>query len=1077
MFPFGFLHSNPPAWLNISGRAPRCFCEEKRTSKELILALALLVTMLTVSLVGKKFSCSIQLQILSEKEGGGFELALNAGEKCSERSQAVSQVSASLNVTIQSGCKNRVTRCQEMLMFLQEQAIPKTMNVMKVHMVSGETKQLQRDGMKLFNCIRTSRRERERIKDRSTSQERLLSSRGYASDSERYSKFSSRSRSTDSFISSRCNVSDADTSRHVKTKLPKAGIFRERKMRAASLERLGSSISSLDLPARRKELEVESDREVQSKSSHHARCLESSDFEKKFEKHRKGRVSTKKSPRKNVEKVTKEHSKKLLQEEMTVKASTSAVCGKTNVNRGLTLELKRQDTFKNGNSGDSETKHGSKAYFKSRSLMEIPSLCPKNVDRVSDRKYESSTEKSSLPVEERRASTLPSRSGTPRLTKIDVVDDNAALRAFARRITRAIINSAVTLLVDRVVIDLPSTGSNDSEQLLNDEVVTATNDKTLEGKPSSLIAIETSIKEANCRSCCIYSSRSIANSGQTTSVATQTEAARESKDCNLGHPARPVAPGRDAVATKPVHLSVQNFKDLKMWQNGEKLPEMVTDLRDAAIKQSIILPWKDKSSLPHFWSSESALSLQVDNNHPENSSPSLQLYDVYQDVKDKLKRSLASRDIPNYSIVLSESKKYLHTRRYSWGCPENLNAVDQYPWSSEESGDGEHCSPRREGVSCKTGLVSRSSEQVSIGNFFDRHEETDPGDVKPERAARHIHNKNCPQEDKSSLLDGSHSWYVHLPKKDDPAGSVLSSLKRSATFHGRDDIKKATQGVSGRHRYMRSISEQNERRRWKAAQAISQEVCEIVHGRASSRAVNNRDARCVSCPVLSEEDVVLEGLFSHHRDVCERLSHRTRVVVRVQELWCRGEAIGALTACLVLTGRTAGVDVLSSDGFASLNTTSATKDNALFLNIIQQLPTRSSSWTWGMCHILLPHLKDFISTRMHSSHVCMACNILHLIVQKVSGFLLRRHTTSREPPEVISNCLSELTDIETRTDEVLVVLHNKALTKCTEDTLILRSVLSELLLAIRTLRRLQGPDTGRNTTSQKCTEGRLILPS
>ncbi|EDO48183.1 predicted protein [Nematostella vectensis] len=892
--------------------------------------------MLTVSLVGKKFSCSIQLQILSEKEGGGFELALNAGEKCSERSQAVSQVSASLNVTIQSGCKNRVTRCQEMLMFLQEQAIPKTMNVMKVHMVSGETKQLQRDGMKLFNCIRTSRRERERIKDRSTSQERLLSSRGYASDSERYSKFSSRSRSTDSFISSRCNVSDADTSRHVKTKLPKAGIFRERKMRAASLERLGSSISSLDLPARRKELEVESDREVQSKSSHHARCLESSDFEKKFEKHRKGRVSTKKSPRKNVEKVTKEHSKKLLQEEMTVKASTSAVCGKTNVNRGLTLELKRQDTFKNGNSGDSETKHGSKAYFKSRSLMEIPSLCPKNVDRVSDRKYESSTEKSSLPVEERRASTLPSRSGTPRLTKIDVVDDNAALRAFARRITRAIINSAVTLLVDRVVIDLPSTGSNDSEQLLNDEVVTATNDKTLEGKLSSLIAIETSIKEADCRSCCIYSSRSIANSGQTTSVATQTEAARESKDCNLGHPARPVAPGRDAVATKPVHLSVQNFKDLKMWQNGEKLPEMVTDLRDAAIKQSIILPWKDKSSLPHFWSSESALSLQVDNNHPENSSLSLQLYDVYQDVRDKLERSLASRDIPNYSIVLSESRKYSHTRRYSWGCPENLNAVDQYPWSSEESGDGEHCSPRREGVSCKTGLVSRSSEQ---------------------------------------------------------------------------------------------------------------------------------------------EDVVLEGLFSHHRDVCERLSHRTRVVVRVQELWCRGEAIGALTACLVLTGRTAGVDVLSSDGFASLNTTSATKDNALFLNIIQQLPTRSSSWTWGMCHILLPHLKDFISTRMHSSHVCMACNILHLIVQKVSGFLLRRHTTSREPPEVISNCLSELTDIETRTDEVLVVLHNKALTKCTEDTLILRSVLSELLLAIRTLRRLQGPDTGRNTTSQKCTEGRLILPS
>jgi hypothetical protein len=99
-------------------------------------------------------------QITAEKEGGGLELALKAGEKCSNLSQAASNVTASLNITIQRGCSNYVTKCKEMLMFLQEQALPKTMNIMKVHMVNRETKNLHKDDSRLFSCIRPSKRDR-----------------------------------------------------------------------------------------------------------------------------------------------------------------------------------------------------------------------------------------------------------------------------------------------------------------------------------------------------------------------------------------------------------------------------------------------------------------------------------------------------------------------------------------------------------------------------------------------------------------------------------------------------------------------------------------------------------------------------------------------------------------------------------------------------------------------------------------------------------------------------------------------------------------------------------------------------
>ncbi|KAK3753508.1 hypothetical protein QZH41_018006 [Actinostola sp. cb2023] len=119
-----------------------------------------------------------------------------------------------------------------MLMFLQEQALPKTMNIMKVHMVNKEMKNLHKEDSRLFSCIKQKKRERERGRERSVSIDRL-SSRGYSSDSEQLNRGHFCATSTET-LNRMDIIATPRMSRH---RLKNAALLRDRRNRGASKER------------------------------------------------------------------------------------------------------------------------------------------------------------------------------------------------------------------------------------------------------------------------------------------------------------------------------------------------------------------------------------------------------------------------------------------------------------------------------------------------------------------------------------------------------------------------------------------------------------------------------------------------------------------------------------------------------------------------------------------------------------------------------------------------------------------------------------------------------------------------
>ncbi|KAK3753509.1 hypothetical protein QZH41_018007 [Actinostola sp. cb2023] len=205
----------------------------------------------------------------------------------------------------------------------------------------------------------------------------------------------------------------------------------------------------------------------------------------------------------------------------------------------------------------------------------------------------------------------------------------------------------------------------------------------------------------------------------------------------------------------------------------------------------------------------------------------------------------------------------------------------------------------------------------------------------------------------------------------------------------------------------------------------------------------------------TKEDIVLEGLESHHQDVCNSLSQRTWIVLRVHELWKADKPLEALTTCMELTG-VKKVDVSDNSGSLSGSLSAldmvGNKDIVLFLNILQQLPSGCSAWSLDMCDLLLPELKLFISTRIHTSHVDMACNVLHVIVKKVSGALLKAQTANKEKSDILKKCVSYLQDVKEKVSQVLSARRGKTYsTLSTEDPIALKPALRELLTAIQTL--------------------------
>lgn len=108
-------------------------------------------------------------------------------------------------------------------------------------------------------------------------------------------------------------------------------------------------------------------------------------------------------------------------------------------------------------------------------------------------------------------------------------------------------------------------------------------------------------------------------------------------------------------------------------------------------------------------------------------------------------------------------------------------------------------------------------------------------------------------------------------------------------------------------------------------------------------------------------------------------------------------------------------------------------------------------WTLELCELVLPKLKGFISTQHHSSHVEMACSIVHVVLKKVAVVVRRtsKGTKDKEKEQKIKVCTNELKDIKDMTSDVIHAV--KAGKKNnTEDPVSMKLVLKELQLALGT---------------------------
>lgn len=147
--------------------------------------------------------------------------------------------------------------------------------------------------------------------------------------------------------------------------------------------------------------------------------------------------------------------------------------------------------------------------------------------------------------------------------------------------------------------------------------------------------------------------------------------------------------------------------------------------------------------------------------------------------------------------------------------------------------------------------------------------------------------------------------------------------------------------------YKRSVSESqaSERKQWNSSQPGDDDIQAKNNLSPTCRPDNTppKFVRSISCPDVTEDDVFIESILSHHGDVYDSLAQRTWTILHVHELWNGGKPMDAMKACIELTGMVDFEKSLGTTPKLSAPCTLMSRDHALFLNILQQLP---SSW-WG----------------------------------------------------------------------------------------------------------------------------------
>ncbi|XP_067025512.1 uncharacterized protein [Acropora muricata] len=275
--------------------------------------------------------------------------------------------------------------------------------------------------------------------------------------------------------------------------------------------------------------------------------------------------------------------------------------------------------------------------------------------------------------------------------------------------------------------------------------------------------------------------------------------------------------------------------------------------------------------------------------------------------------------------------------------------------------------------------------------------------------------------------------------------SSLSSCKKRFEKSTSQDNPNNILDQCFRHRrfYQRTGSESpgSERKQWRRLETCNDSVS-FLSTTLQKMAVTTY-VRSVSCPVVSQDDVMFESMVSHHRDVYDSLSRRIWIILRVYELWTEGKPMDAIQSCIDLTGM--------DDVEQHVSSVQSSRDYALFLNILQQLPSSCSMWSLDLFVLLLPKLKGFISSLHHTSHVEMACGVIQVVLKKVAIVIRRTSKANKNKDKELKLifCTNELKEIKEMANDVIQAV-KRAKRSNTEDLASMKSVLQELHLALGT---------------------------
>ncbi|KAJ7379403.1 hypothetical protein OS493_016640 [Desmophyllum pertusum] len=136
--------------------------------------------MLEVSFIGKKFCCDAQFEVADEIDGDGLKLNLKVRETCRQFLKPPGPVLATLHVSVNNGRRNDVTKCKEILAFLKEQVLPKTMKLISLKRIQKVKDEEKSEGVNLLSCIwpGKTRKRKEETKNN------CARGAGYSSDTE-----------------------------------------------------------------------------------------------------------------------------------------------------------------------------------------------------------------------------------------------------------------------------------------------------------------------------------------------------------------------------------------------------------------------------------------------------------------------------------------------------------------------------------------------------------------------------------------------------------------------------------------------------------------------------------------------------------------------------------------------------------------------------------------------------------------------------------------------------------------------------------------------------------------------------